>query len=624
MSFASIPPLISAFLYLILGLFVFYKNPRSPINFAFFLVCYCTFHWQGTWVFIFNTQNEILANVIARIGYSGIIFIPITFYHLFINLCRKDTERKYLKIAYISGLVFLGFNWWSNYFIQGVHSYSWGFYPEANWLHAIYLIFLFAIDIRIFIMTIKNLTILPIPSKERTETIYFLIALGFYNFAAADFLVNYGVDYYPMGFIAIALTLGTIAYAITKTELMDIRVVINRTGAWIATVIFLGSIYLGLVSLYRIYISPRIDWIFLAWSIVYGIIVGETFQRIRFFLQTTGERKFIRGFYDFPTVVTEISNVLASAITIEDTVNPIRAVLDKHLELNSIEVLVLEGEKYRGVKGDAEFPQDHILVKYLATKKDLSFVDELEADQRKEMQIHKFLKDKIIFLPCFSGEELKLIFCLSGKASEDPFTDVDLKLFKTIINQINIVLDRIRPYERIKREYEANQQKLVDTERQLARSRHLAAIGTMAAGVAHEIRNPLAVIYMKTEKLSEETANWKYLKDFKEAVLRHCDRINFIIRGMMNLAREEKEKEVKVNINEIVGSTLESFVLGPVRLIREFNPLPEIVGDPGQLRQVFVNLIDNADLYTIEIGQFNQNKPSFSNFILFPHLSSEQ
>lgn len=89
---------------------------------------------------------------------------------------------------------------------------------------------------------------------------------------------------------------------------MDISVVISRAVAEILAILFHGTIYLILVWLYQTFASPTIDLPFLVWTVLYGILVGQTHQGIRLFLQTTSDKLFLRGRYDYYRALADASS----------------------------------------------------------------------------------------------------------------------------------------------------------------------------------------------------------------------------------------------------------------------------------------------------------------------------
>lgn len=128
-------------------------------------------------------------------------------------------------------------------------------------------------------------------------------------------------------------------------------------------------------------------------------------------------------------------------------------------------------------------------------------------------------------------------------------------------------------------------------------STKLAAIGQLASSIAHELRNPLAVIkncayYIKTKVPASDDKVAKHLVMINAEI----DASERIISGLLNFSRNADSQKVNLQINDMLDDVL-SFSVAPfsVKVIKEFDPSsPVISGDPGQLKQVFINFIINA------------------------------
>ena len=143
-------------------------------------------------------------------------------------------------------------------------------------------------------------------------------------------------------------------------------------------------------------------------------------------------------------------------------------------------------------------------------------------------------------------------------------------------------------------------------EQALQRTEQIKCAGEMATGLAHEIKNPLAGIKLSIEVLSHSME--KNLegedKDILAKVIDEIKRIESLIKGLLNFARPPLPQFVKTDVNAVLDSVAglvlqnQSRTPGAARsiaLLKDFDGrLPEIMADPMQLRQVFMNLILNA------------------------------
>ena len=140
---------------------------------------------------------------------------------------------------------------------------------------------------------------------------------------------------------------------------------------------------------------------------------------------------------------------------------------------------------------------------------------------------------------------------------------------------------------------------LTENQARLIQAEKLASMGQMAAGIAHEINNPLGVVLMYSHLLKEELADASEAREDVERIIAEAERTRGIVRGILNFAREEKVDRAPTDINALVRKSAEgilrNFTRGEIPCRVPLDPAlgPQQV-DGGQLRQVFDNLLKNA------------------------------
>ena len=165
---------------------------------------------------------------------------------------------------------------------------------------------------------------------------------------------------------------------------------------------------------------------------------------------------------------------------------------------------------------------------------------------------------------------------------------------------------------------------LEDAHLQLVQSEKIASVGRMAAGVAHEINNPLAGALIYAELLKEELQNDpKYQNDIQE-VINQTLRCKKIVAELLEFSRQSigqtSSFSLEYLINQCLNLLINQILFQDIRVKTEIEPdIPEMVGDMGQLQQVFTNLFINAAHAMEEKGMLKvvaNYQPDDSRFVI--------
>lgn len=165
------------------------------------------------------------------------------------------------------------------------------------------------------------------------------------------------------------------------------------------------------------------------------------------------------------------------------------------------------------------------------------------------------------------------------------------------------VAERRRAEEKLRRAHEElkrSHEKLQAAQSQLIQAEKMGAIGQLASGVAHEVKNPLAVIlqgvgYLERELGSDGDGVARVLEMMKEAIAR-ADKT---ISGLLNFARPAPLELRPADIGELIQASLElvqrQLTVSGIKITQQIAPgLPPVMADPNQIKQVFINLFLNA------------------------------
>ena len=169
-------------------------------------------------------------------------------------------------------------------------------------------------------------------------------------------------------------------------------------------------------------------------------------------------------------------------------------------------------------------------------------------------------------------------------------------------NAHNEIQEGIRNLEH---KVEERTKELKATQSQLLHSEKLAAVGALAATVAHEINNPLTGVYTYIRLMERKIAQGQYgaeeiakFKGYLDTMRREVERTTAIVQNLLDFTRPKEPARKPMNLVKVVEESLaiisNKLSLGNIVVVKVLNPLPEIQADPAHMKQVFLNLFVNA------------------------------
>lgn len=242
-------------------------------------------------------------------------------------------------------------------------------------------------------------------------------------------------------------------------------------------------------------------------------------------------------------------------------------------------------------KNPPYFPGRGKLVSWLAVNERPLIVSEntslLSYFSDEEQEVLKRLKAEIVY-PLNVMNRISGILVMGRKVNGKRFDRQELDLLSLLLGQAAFAIEHASLYE-IQR----------DRLKRMYRTDRLAVLGELAAGAAHEIKNPLTSIRSTIQYLSNDFDAESEKGQMMHELLNETERINKIVQGLLSFARPSALNSTEVNLEQLINQTLllVNNTLKKQQVEVEFEYFTEqttIMGDAEQLKQVCLNMILNA------------------------------
>lgn len=563
--------------------------------------------------FLGGISSSNLSLFIWRIAHIPIIFIPIFMLHLTYKLCNLSS-RKLLYFAYIQGIIFSILAIVSNLFISNVRFVFNSFYYDiaGPLFYYFFAIWLFLVGYSHYQMFI---TFHHSQGKLKTQILYFFVGAGVgFSGGITNFFPAIGINLYPFGNFTILLYCVIITYALLRHQLADIEVVIKKSLVFAGMFAFAFGVFVT-VTLLVSHLFGGSRLISLAISSLI-IIVG--LRPIETWLINSTNRFLFQKKYEYKQVLKAFIDEVITELNLDQVINSTLKLLDETLHPYAAAIFIFNkvDDKYQlynayGLEDkNTFFTSDSKLVTFLKKTRSPAIIKPVNGISGANPEVLPEMSQlkAVLVLPLMLHDDLIGFISLGRKKSDEEYIKDDLDVLLDLARTESIAV--------------GNAQLLTEA----AQSERRAAIGTMAAGINHEIGNPLNIMSTRIQmfKLTRQKGMFKdkpvdeVLNQAEEALdecLEQLGRISEITRKLSNFAKPSKEfKPVLVAISEEIDETLgivgHDLELERLKIEKNIpHDLPRILADRREIQQIFFNIIRNAGQSiegtgTITIGVF--------------------
>ena len=611
MDMYSLPAAIALAVNIALGLIIFFHNPQKLANQLFTLLVGSMAVWNVGIIIMSNAHSQLIALLGAKITLMGIFIFPVFFLHFTFVFPRKNRSKisplthpllfyippvAILTIILLKMQIKMGrIHALNNIFYLGLHDQTTGFYIAYFVIMGMFLLFIIYGIVNLAI-SLKNTEI----ARERLQIRYLIFGIIFMAVSGGIIdLVNY---FFRLGFPLLFITgLYTIfisiffGIAIVKYRLLDIEIIIKRSLLFSTLSVLVLTIYILIVKHLSDLLGATTHKQSIVVESLFVLAIVILLMPIKRYIERLIDHFVFPGRTKIQKRMLAFTKTLAHHIKLDELSSQIIDFVEEIFKLKKIAIFLWDEteECYmpqceRNIEAELVLhPAD--INRWLAGYDDAIQVENIDENVQAKTDLDALRKSGIFLLvPIRIKDELLGCLALGKRRTATKWEMQDMEFLNTLANQAAIAISRILIYE-----------KEQQSERQLLRTEKLVAMGTLSAGMAHEIKNPLHIISGSAETLMNEALNNDEQKEILQFIVEETDRLNGIVNNFLDFARPKKPEIQKCDVVSLVDETLqmvsEQAKTLNITIKKHYaKGLAPLYFDPEQLKQVLINIELNA------------------------------
>jgi len=593
----------------ILGIFVLSRNYKSPTNRSFFYFAFSVAFWSYCYFLWQISKSPINALFWCRTLMAGAIFIPSAFLHFCINLIGE--RKKYLKIVifwYAISFLFL-LSDFTPLFVRDVRPRMiFSNWPTAGVAFAPFLMMFIGLTLYAHVLLYRAYSGLSGHKRNQIKYVFLGTAIGFIG-GSTNYPLWYDINILPVGNILVSLYVAAAAYAIIRHQLMDIEVIIKKTlvfaGLSASVVgIFVVAMFLTQDILGNIIGIPKV-WAY----VLSAMIIAALIDPIRSFLINVTDKYLFQKRYNPAELIRIFSKSVLTELDLSKIAKSTVEKLVEALKLTSCAILVPDREADRFVIRECygldnkkmSYKKDTHLLSYLS-KVNSAISKDGEKPLPKQVINDMDLINANVCLGIMLHKELIGVLSLGRKKSDQEYTKADIDTLLLLSDALGVAITNAIAFEDVRRKEK------------------LATIGTLAAGIKHDIGTPLNKASSAVQRFLIAREEGDHKKAPLEEViseaydlLSRCqmtfEKVSAISAKFADFARPKRKAELEsLNITTSIDDTLgvleHELQAKNISIKKNIQKdLPFVMADKDYMQQIFFNIIRNAAQAIQEAGR---------------------
>jgi signal transduction histidine kinase len=592
MRYHALVPLFAALVNIIICIPVLRQGMRKPLMRAFACLTLVIASWNLDIFALYYFTDAAEAEWWSRVFRTGVCFAPALGLQTAALLAGtwRGPWRLLGWIGYLAGALLAVVNFEGG-LVQRLTPHVWGWYIQGTRAYAL-LTVLLVVFLPFHLERTWHAYRHPSSSRQRVQAKFWLFgAMIQVPFALTNLLPIYGFAIYPLGNLGNVFYVSIMAYAIVRHRLMDVDYVVRKFVSFsVASAVVLVPGALGINALARVLGAEEPSVIVcasLALALV-AVVLVPTFQEA---LESRVHRAFFPQLYDYRLRLRHLGTALVHILDESELVRRLGDSLSDILDVELCEIFVRdEGSRHLALRHPPAQPAEPLPADVLPSLEALiapALTSELEALDPGLAGLFR-ARGWEAGVPLRINDRLTGFIGLGRNRNFRIFSAEDLQLLDAVAAGASVALENAALSRQLRR-----------SEAVLERANRLSSLGLLAAGIAHEIRNPLVAVKTFLDLLPQRLDDRDFLTSFRDLSLGELRRVTDLIADLLALGKsrtaERRALDVAATLEPVVRLMESTAKKRQIELAVDIDPrLPSVWADPDQLKQIGLNLLLNA------------------------------
>src|SRR5213594_4211431 len=585
-------PLVAAVADAIICLLVLRGGVRSRALRVFAWMTFNTVLWNLDIFSLDYFTDPLSAEWWSQVFRVGLCFVPAAFFHTALVQAGSGGRvwNGLLVFTYAVAGLLAAANFHGD-LVHGVMRHAWGWYIEPTRLYSLMTAYI-AVCMPLGLERIWHAYRHPTSPRQRVQAKFWFLATAVQMpFVLTNLLPLYGVGIYPLGSLGNVFTMGIMAYAIARHRLMDVDYVVRKGVSFtLAATLVLVPGGVGIWALSQM-LETQEPGIMVCAALALALIAVILIPACQAALETRVQRAFFPQHYDYRRKLRELAAALVHILDRQEMVKRLGDALTGILDVESCDIFLAEEQTARLVlaypTAQAGQPMAEELVNVLERLREPILAGEVEAIDAADAALFRARAWEVA-IPLRLNDRPTGLIALGRNRDFRIFSAEDLQLLAAVAAGASVALENASLSLQLRR-----------SEIVLERANRLSSLGILAAGIAHEIRNPLVAVKTFLDLLPQRLDDREFLSNFRELSLGELRRVTDLIADLLALGKSKTAERRPVEL----GPTLEPVVRlmestarkRQIEVVATFDPrVRPVWADPDQLKQITVNLLLNA------------------------------